>query len=138
VVAHLHAVLGPCCGYQSQFVLNVSSAAIEEGIAHKHTIKVILRRHSAPNPLLRANAPVLRERLGPIDRRRIHARARVDLVLAAVGRHGALVGQLAGRVVGAVRVEDVVFDQRGAGPAVDAEVGVAVRLEGAGVFDGSD
>jgi hypothetical protein len=99
---------------------------------------VILRRNSAPNPLLRANAPVLRERLGPIDRRRIHARARVDLVLAAVGRHGALVGQLAGRVVGAVRVEDVVFDQRGAGPAVDAEVGVAVWFEGAGVFDGSD
>lgn len=89
------------------------------------------------NALLRANAPVLGESLGAVDRRRIDAGARVDLVLAAVGLHGALVGQLAGGVVGAVGVEDVVFDERRTGPAVDAEVGVAVGLEGAAVLDGS-
>jgi hypothetical protein len=85
MVTHLHAVLGP-------------------------SIEMVLRRNSATNPLLRANAPVLRESLCAVDRGRIHAGAGVDLVLAAVGGDGALVGQLAGGVVGAVRVEDVVFD----------------------------
>jgi hypothetical protein len=112
MVTHLHTMLGP-------------------------SIEMVLRRNSATNPLLRADAPVLRKCLCAVDRRRIHAGARVDFVLAAVGGDGALVGQLAGGVVGAVRVEDVVFDQGRAGPAVDAEVGVAVWLEGAGVFDSS-
>jgi hypothetical protein len=98
---------------------------------------VIACSDSASNALLRANAPVLGESLCAVDRRRIYTRAGVDLVLAAVGLHGALVGQLAGGVVGAVGVEDVVFDERRAGPAVDAEVGVAVGLEGAAVLDGS-
>jgi hypothetical protein len=79
--------------------------------------------HSTADPLLRANAPVLGESLRAVDGR---------CVDASTG-----VGQLAGGVVGAVRVEDVVFDERVAGPTVDAEVGVAVGLEGAGVFDGS-
>ena len=111
-------------------------------VAHLHTmlrpsIEMVLRRNGAANPLLRADAPVLRESLCAVDRGRIDASAGVNLVLAAVGGDGALVGQLAGGVVGAVRVEDVVFDQGRAGPAVDAEVGVAVWLEGAGIFDGS-
>ena len=89
------------------------------------------------NALLRANAPVLGEGLGAVDRRGVDASSGVDLVLAAVGLHGALVSQLAGGVVGAVGVEDVVFDERRTGPAVDAEVGVAVGLEGAAVLDGS-
>jgi hypothetical protein len=112
VVAHLHAVLGP------------SSEMVAGG-------------HSTADPLLRANAPVLGESLRAVDGRCVDASTGVDLVLAAVGGHGALVSQLAGGVVGAVRVEDVVFDERVAGPTVDAEVGVAVGLEGAGVFDGS-
>lgn len=111
-------------------------------VAHRHamlspSIEVVGRVDRTADPLLRADAPVLGESLGAVDGRRIHAGARVDLVLASVGLHGALVGQLAGRVVGAVRVEDVVFDERRARPAVDAQVGVAVGLEGAAVFDGS-
>jgi hypothetical protein len=111
-------------------------------VAHRHTmlspsIEVVRSVDRAADTLLRADAPVLRESLGAVDRRRVYTRAGVDLVLAAVGGHGALVGQLAGRVVGAVGVEDVVFDERRARPAVDAQVGVAVGLEGAAVFDGS-
>jgi len=110
-------------------------------VTHLHAqlrprIKVIFRSNGASNALLRADGPVLGESLCAVDRGRVDARAGVDLVFATVGLHGALVGQLAGRVVGAVGVEDVVFDERGAGPAVDAKVGVAVWLEGAAVFDG--
>jgi hypothetical protein len=101
------------------------------------SIEVVRSVDRTADALLRADAPVLRESLGAVDRGRVDAGARVDLVLAAVGLHGALVGQLAGGVVGAVRVEDVVFDERRARPAVDAEVGVAVWLESAAVFDGS-
>jgi hypothetical protein len=101
------------------------------------SIEVVRSVDRTADALLRADAPVLRESLGAVDRGRVDAGARVDLVLAAVGLHGALVGQLAGGVVGAVRVEDVVFDERRARPAVNAQVGVAVGFEGAAVFDGS-
>ena len=101
------------------------------------SIEMVSSSNSPSHTLLRADGPVLRESLCAVDRGRIDASAGVNLVLAAVGGDGALVGQLAGGVVGAVRVEDVVFDQGRAGPAVDAEVGVAVWLEGAGIFDGS-
>lgn len=100
-------------------------------------VEVIGGVHGAADPLLRADAPVLGESLGAVDRRRVDTGARVDLVLATVRLHGALVLKLASGVVGAVRVKNVVFDKRAAGPAVDAEVGVAVGLEGAAVLDGS-
>lgn len=101
------------------------------------SIEMVSSSNSPSHTLLRADGPVLRESLCAVDRGRVDARARVDLVLAAVGLHRALVGQLAGRVVRAVRVQDVVFYQRRARPAVDAEVGVALGAKSAAVFDGS-
>lgn len=87
--------------------------------------------------LLSANRPVLLEGLGALDRRRVGARANVDVVGCAVARNLALLLAAAGGVVRAERLNDVVLDQRVLGPAVQREVAVALGAIGARVLDGS-
>lgn len=112
VATKLHAILGP-------------------------SIEMVASRDGAANTLLRADRPVLGESLGAVDGRSVGAGCGVDVVGAAVRSDGSLELHAVAGVVGAVGVEDVVLDERVAGPAVDAEVGVAGGVEGAGVFDGS-
>jgi hypothetical protein len=86
------------------------------------TIKVILHGHAALGALVLAHRPVLLEGLGAVDRRLVDAGRHTNLVGAAVGLEGALglgAAVACTGVVGAVGLDDVVFDQRGAGPAVD-------------------
>ena len=64
-------------------------------------IKVLLRRHSASNPLVLADRPVLLERACALDRRLVDACAGEDLVRALVKREVALGRpRLVGRQVG--------------------------------------
>jgi hypothetical protein len=81
--------------------------------------------------------PVLLKGLCAVDGGLVGAGALRNLVRGTVGGHGALVGRLRRRVVRAEVLDDVVLDQRVAGPAVDGEVGVAVGVVLAGVGDGA-
>lgn len=112
VVTQLHTLLGP-------------------------SIEMVSSSDSTTNTLLRPDRPVLRESLGAVDGRLVDAGAGVDVVSAAVGVDGALELQVAAGVVGSVGVEDVVLDQRVAGPAVHAEVCITLGREGAAVLDRS-
>lgn len=100
-------------------------------------IKVILHIDTPATALSLANAPVLLERAGAVDAGLVDARAERNVVGAAVGGDGSLALRVGGRVVGAVGFDDVVFDEGVACPAVDGEVTVSLRGEGAAVVDGA-
>lgn len=101
-------------------------------------IEVVLRRNRPAHALSLAYRPVLLEGLGTVNRRCIGARADIDVVGATIGRDGALQRAARAGIVGAVRLDDIVLDERVARPAVDSEVAVAVGAVGARVVDGSD
>lgn len=100
-------------------------------------IEVGLHVDRAGAALVCADGPVLVEGLGAIDGGLVDALGLRDLVGGAVGGYGALDGGLRGGVVGAEVLDDVVFDQGVAGPAVDGEVGVTAGVVGTGVGDGA-
>jgi hypothetical protein len=87
--------------------------------------------------LVLADRPVLVEGLSTVDGGLVDTLGLGDLVRGAIGGDGALDCGVGGGVVGAEVLNDVVLDQRVAGPAVDGEVGVALRVVGAGVGDGA-
>ena len=90
---------------------------------------------TATNAVVLANRPVLLKGRGAVNRGLVGAGALGNLVGATVDGDGALVLRLRGRVVRAEVLDDVVLDERVAGPAVNGEVGVAVGVVGAGVSD---
>lgn len=98
-------------------------------------VKVSLHVHGTRAALVGADRPVLLEGLGAVDGGLVGALGLRDLVRGAVSGQGALYGRLGRGVVGAEVLDDVVLDQRVAGPAVDGEVGVAIGLVGTGVGD---
>ncbi len=75
-------------------------------------------------PLRRSDAPVLIERRRTDDRRRIDSLRPVEVVGASVRRDGAH-RRSARRSPAAPAIDDVVFDERARGPAIEGEVGVA-------------
>lgn len=81
-----------------------------------------LRVHCAADALLVADGPVLLEGGRAVDRGLVRARALVQRVAAVWGVDVAPVLARAAGVVLAVVLDDVVLDQRVAGPAVDGEV----------------
>ena len=101
------------------------------------SIEVSLHVNRATAALVGTHRPVLLEGLGAVDGGLVGALGLSDLVGGAVSGDGALDGSLRGGVVGAKVLDDVVFDQRVAGPAVDGEVGVAGWVVGSGVGDGA-
>jgi len=96
---------------------------------------VLLGRDGAAHPLLSPHRPILLEGARPLDRRLVDARGLVYLEGALIDGEVSFGGPgLVGREVG-VGLEDVVFDQGVAGPAVDGEVAGARCVVGSGVFD---
>jgi hypothetical protein len=87
--------------------------------------------------LVLADRPVLVEGLGAVNGGLVDALGLGDLVRGAISSDGALDSGVGRGVVGAEVLNDVVLDQRVAGPAVDGEVGVALGAVGAGVGDGA-
>lgn len=98
---------------------------------------MVCRGHRPAGPLALPDRPVLVERGRALDTGRVGTNALVNAVRGAVAGHSTLVGQARRWVVRAVRLDNVVLDQRAGGPAVDAEIGVARGRERAGVFDRS-
>jgi len=96
---------------------------------------VVGRRDGAAGALGPAHRPELLEVGRAQDRGRVGARVEVDVVDRSVARDGAL-GLRAGRgVVRAKGLDDVELDERVSGPAVDAQVAVAVGIVAAGIVD---
>jgi hypothetical protein len=89
-------------------------------------IKVSLHVDRTAGALVLANRPVLLKGRGAINRRLVGAGSLRNLVL-----------RLRRRVVRAEVLDNVVLDERVAGPAVDGEVGVAVGVVGARVGNGA-
>jgi hypothetical protein len=108
--------------------------------SHSHAmalprVEVVRSGDCATGAMALADGPVLVEGGGSLDRRRVHALRPVDVVRAAVRRHGANVRQPGGRVVRAIVVRDVVLDERVGCPTVEREVRVSSWVEAAAVRD---
>jgi hypothetical protein len=101
------------------------------------SIEVVSSSNSTRRTLVLANTPVLVESSGTRDGGLVCANALVDIVGRAVRGHGAHVLETTAGVVGAVGFEDVVLDQGVLAPAVDGEVGVALRRVGTLEVDGA-
>lgn len=89
-------------------------------------IEMVTRRNRAANPLRLPDTPKLLERSCAIDRGLVCAGGLVDVVSPTVRRDSALLGCSRRRVVGAVRLDNVVLDEGVAGPAVEGDVRVYV------------
>lgn len=100
-------------------------------------IKVGLHVDRTAGALVLANRPVLLKGRGAVNRRLVGTSCLRNLVRAAVNGDGALVLGIRRRVVGTKVLNDVVLNERAAGPAVDGEVAVAVGVVGTGVCDGT-
>jgi hypothetical protein len=86
------------------------------------SVKMVLDRNRASDALASPHTPELLERRRPINRRLVGAGRLEDVVSAAVGLDGALLLSSRGGVVGTVGLDDVVFDERVACPAVEGDV----------------
>lgn len=124
------AALVPLGGNDLVIVLSKVQANAGPGV------EVVLHGDGASDALGGADGPVLLEGPGTVDRGLVVASGDVDVVGTAVGLVLTLVLRSAAGVVGAERLNDVVLDERVAGPAVDGEVPVAARVEGTAVVDG--
>lgn len=99
---------------------------------------MLSRVDRAADMALRPYAPVLRESCRANDGRLIDPPFTPDLVCAAVALEGAVARVVAvvGWVVLVSKVfNDIVFDERICRPAIQAEVGVTVGSESAGVIE---
>lgn len=77
-----------------------------------------------------ADGPELLECLGAVDRGLVHARGLEDVVGGAVAGHRTFLGGGRGGIVGAVGLDDVVFNERTASPSINGEVAVSVGCVG--------
>ena len=98
---------------------------------------MILHGDRAADTLLSTNGPVLLESASTVDGRLVGAGRDIEVVGTAVSVDTALVLGPVARVVGAIRFDDIVLDERVAGPAVDGEVPVTAGVEGTTVVDGT-
>lgn len=99
------------------------------------SIEVVGGGNSSANSLVLADGPVLSEGSGSLNGSSIGTGSRVDIVNGSVRGDGALVCASTAGVVVAVGLDDVVLDQGVSGPAIDGEIAVAARGEGAAVGD---
>lgn len=98
---------------------------------------MVLHVDAAADTLLGAYRPVLLEGPCPVDGWLVCAGGDGDVVCTAVGLHAALALGTAAGVVGAVRLDNVVFHERIASPAVDSKVAVALGVERTTIVDGA-
>ena len=100
-------------------------------------IEVVGRGDGTSLAVVTADRPVLGESRSTLDRRLVDTLGSQDVVSAAIGDDSAFLGGARGRIVRPEALHDVVLDQWALGPAVDAQVGVAVRVVGARKRDGT-
>ena len=100
------------------------------------SIKVILRRNRASNPLNGPHGPELLESRGALDRRLVDASSLVDVVGSAIRLNRPLLRRSRRRVVRPIRLNDVVLDKGVACPSIERDVAVdRPRVPGTSVVD---
>ena len=101
-------------------------------------VEVVGRGDGSAGALLLTDRQELNESLSALNRWRVGASVRVDVVGPSVAGDGSHVGTLATGVVGTVGFDDVVLVQRTGGPAVDGKEAISAGCEVCGaVCDGS-
>jgi hypothetical protein len=100
-------------------------------------VEVIACGDGSADALGGADGPVLLEGSGAFDRWSVCACAHVNIVCSAIAGDGAFLGGAGRRVVGAVRFDDVILDERVGGPAVDSKIAVTIGAVSARIGDGS-
>lgn len=98
---------------------------------------VVGKGNGAASALALAHADVLVERRRALDARGVGAGRLVDVIGTAIAGHCAQLLAGRARVVRAVRLDDVVLDQRGGGPAVQRDERVAGGVDASAVVDGA-
>jgi hypothetical protein len=101
------------------------------------SVKVVLHGDAATDALSRAYRPVLLEGPCAVDGRLVDTGRHRDIVCTTIGLDAALTLRTTAGVVGAVRLDDIVFHKRVAGPAIHSKVTIALRVEGSSIVDGS-
>lgn len=101
------------------------------------SVEVVCHVHTASNPLGVPHAPVLIECRGTHDTRLVIPCRLSNGISTAVGLESSQVLRPRAGVVGAVRLDDVVLNQRVGRPAIDSQVSVALGVERAAVVDGA-
>ena len=127
-------------GARAVVTLNSKNLVIERSKLQANiapSVEVSTGVDRAAGTLVAADRPVLLESAGTLNGGSVGAGAGVDVVDGAVDVDLSLLGGARRGVVGSKVLDDVVLDQRVAGPAVDGEVAVAVGLVGARVLDSS-
>lgn len=94
-----------------------------------------LHVHSSTRSLLLSYTPELLESPRALNGWSICASGNGNVVGSTIGRDSALGGRPRAGVVRAKVLNNVVFNERVGGPAVNGQIGVAVRRICAGVFD---
>ena len=110
--------------------------------AESHTIarpsiEVVLHVDAATAALGLADRPILLKGPRAINGRLVGARRQRNIIVAAISVHAPFALRTAAGIVRAVILDDVVFYERVARPAVHGEVAVALGLEGAAIVDGT-
>lgn len=95
-------------------------------------VEVIRGGDRATGPLVLANGPVLVEGGRALDRRLVDLLVLVDVVGGSVTVDGAFVRHARARIVAAIVLEDVVFNQGVSGPSIHREVGISIGIEAPG------
>lgn len=127
-------------GRRTTALVTLSGDNLVVEIAQVHSqlgpsIEVVGSGHSTAGALALADGPVLVEGRSALDGGLIDLLVLVDVVGSTIAIDGTLVGHAGARVVGAVVLEDVVFDERASSPAVNGKVGVTRGVEGAREVD---
>jgi hypothetical protein len=100
------------------------------------SIEVVGGGHGTAGTLALTDRPVLLEGSSTNDGWLVGTGRDVDVVSSAIAGDGSLLGATRTRVVGTVRLDDVVLNERVGRPAVDGEVAVAIGVVGTREVDG--
>lgn len=101
-------------------------------------VEVVRHVDGAASALVDTDRPVLVEGAGTLNGRLVDTLGPVDVVDRAVGGDAAELGGAGRGIIGAEVLNDVVFDERALGPAVDGKVRVAVGAVGTAIVDGAE
>ena len=98
---------------------------------------MVLHVYTATAPLVTSDRPVLLKGPSTINRWLVDACRHINVVITTVAERAAFALPAAARIEIAKVLDDVVFDEWVARPAVDGQISVALRVKGAAIVYGA-